>query len=161
MSTHPHMGLTGTYTSTTTRVHTHTQPHTCTGTHRHVRASHARTYKCLHADACTMCMHGDTLTHIHTCTHNMHARHTLPTLVHVHARGTHTDRRSPHKADTHNTLLRTSEEEEEEEGRHIILFPLVQMTSLLGTNFCFDVFCYFIRSQRHGTGTKPRGFTDG
>lgn len=97
-------------------------------------------------------------THMHTpheCLQSTPSAHSCTCMqtAHTHTGTAHTG--------THKTLPGTSEEEEEEKGRHIILFPPVQMTCLLGTNFCFDIFCYFIRSRRHGTRTKPRGFTDG
>lgn len=154
-----------------TFMHVHLCHHTCTRTHKctpyvhkntHACAAtmHTQTYKCLHAHAHTVCVQ-ETL----MCTCNMHARkapfaHPCTCVRTQHTfTGALAHRAGRHRG--HSARLRTSEEEEEEECRHIILFPLVQMTSLPGTNFCFGIFCYFIRSQRHGMGTKARGFTDG
>lgn len=133
------------------RMHAHTQIYNTTCAQEHTRAGthsvHAqrRTHSCARAT----CMHARHPLRTHARAHMRHPR--LQALLHT----VHAD------TGRHRALLRTSEEEEGEEGRHIILSPLVQMTSLPGNNVCFDVFCYFIRSRRHGTGTKPRGFTDG
>ena len=83
----------------------HTQ-YTCAGTPSHMHKQHA-------------CLRGTSL-HAHAHTQHMHTdrcilTHKVRTCVHC-AAGT----------GVHNTLPRTNEEEE---GRHIILFPLIQMTS--------------------------------
>lgn len=151
---------------------THTGSHTCLHTqtlvlthgHTFVHVEHKHAHKCIppytqghmqlqsyrHTDAFTHVhiQHTYTDTPSHTCTHNMHACKTHP-CTHAHAHtGTGTA-----GAGTHNTLPRTSEEEE---GRHIILFPLVQMTSLPWHQLCFDIFVIFLEHEDMGLKPSPQ-----
>lgn len=122
-----------------TSMHTNVYHHT-TGTHA-ITAIHAHT---CNTHICTC----NTDTPSHTCTHTMHACKTHP-CTHAH---TCTGMAG---AGMHNALPRTSEEEEEE-GRHIILFPPVQMTSLPWHQLCFDRFVIFLEHGDMGLRPSPQ-----
>lgn len=94
----------------------------------------------MHTHAHTTPMHRYTLTHMHTqyaCLQD--------TPLHT-CTGTA-------GAGVHNPLPRTSEEEE---GRHIILFPLVQMTSPPWHRLCFDRCAVFSEHGDMGPQPSPR-----
>lgn len=105
-------------------------------------------------------MHAHTGAHglAHTCTHNAHTqiqphRHTHTMLLARHTLAHAHTCTGTAGAGMHNPLPRTSEEEE---GRHIILFPPVQMTSLPWHQLCFDRCVIFLEHEDMGLKPSPQ-----
>lgn len=146
--------LVHTHTCTQRYLYLHMNTHLCMwNTSMHTNVYHQTDRNtCNYSHACTHMYTQHTCTcntdtPSHTCTHTMHACKTHP-CTHAH---TCTGMAG---AGMHNTLPRTSEEEEE--GRHIILFPPVQMTSLSWHQLCFDRFVIFLEHEDMGLKPSPQ-----